>query len=557
MKKEIVFLTAQKSTWPLINALQKSNPKISSLIPYYNQTFKYDSDFLPVKLELSDSNGLNSQAEIALHLQNQINLNKPLPEIILADEWSANILIKNKLAFNFNNSNLKASLFLNPIVKLLNPEISSGFFNLPFNVADINAPRVNLDILYLFFKILKDGGAQISFKNKIYNKSQKSFNPNKNAIKNNILNFVKPANSKVFEHILIKDNFLEVTEELMWICNEFVKGLLPIEEKIHLLNDSVVDLNIFVWDYSEKNLIKLFLSKTKIKNNWYNYENREKLIILLKEVKQNFCFTIKNNEYSKNICAIKFLKTYQNQWGNYELLQYRSIFGLVTGVGLRYAVDSYFTRKYFASEGQDKEKISNFTSYKNIETLNQTVFESCSSFQKPTYLLGGSSIIVRVSKDPQVHKATIKFLNWLYTGEIKVNKITMSTQEFLNKHSGYFIPFNNIFENQNLKSKNKKSLKLFAKIKKYEQNKGISNTNEFFGTINWETYLDYFNLKTVISSLKSLQKINYFLKSNDNKPILLTSGHNNFYEYELTKLIYNFLVSENLDLNLLEKIKNY
>lgn len=557
MKKEIVFLTAQKSTWPLINALQKSNPKIPSLIPYYNQTFKYDSDFLPVKLELSDSNGLNSQAEIALHLQNQINLNKPLPEIILADEWSANILIKNKLAFNFNNSNLKTSLFLSPIVKLLNPEISSGFFNLPFNVADINAPRVNLDILYLFFKILKDGGAQISPKNKIYNKSQKSFNPNKNAIKNNILNFVKPANSKVFEHILIKDNFLEVTEELMWICNEFVKGLLPIEEKIHLLNDSVVDLNIFVWDYSEKNLIKLFLSKTKIKNNWYNYENQEKLIILLKEVKQNFCFTIKNNEYSKNICAIKFLKTYQNQWGNYELLQYRSIFGLVTGVGLRYAVDSYFTRKYFASEAQDKEKISNFTSYKNIETLNQTIFESCSFFQKPTYLLGGSSIIVRLSKDPQVHKATIKFLNWLYTGEIKVNKITMSTQEFLNKHSGYFIPFNNIFEKQNLKSKNKKSLKLFAKIKKYEQNKGISNTNEFFGTINWEAYLDYFNLKTVISSLKSLQKINYFFKNNDNKPILLTSGHNNFYEYELTKLIYNFLVSENLDLNLLEKIKNY
>ncbi|CAT05302.1 HYPOTHETICAL PROTEIN MCJ_006070 [Mesomycoplasma conjunctivae] len=553
-KKKVILATSQNPNWPLFVALNKEGKNEEGLIVYYNKTFQNDVDFLPVEIDFLEQKNVNNQLEISLYLQTLFTNKEKTPQIVLSDYSSALVVKEFGKNLNFDKTNLSSTIFETNVQKKLNPhEQNFSMLNLPFNANDIDSLRFNLNTFEKIIEIIKQGGGHVDSNFDVNLMIQIRKNKGNKLPKNSLLRVLKPKNSNVFQDLIVSNQTFENIFESLEFANKFVQGITFDRAKISDLDDFSDDFNLFVIDYSDQIFLKAFISSNfvtteKLTNDkiFQQLSNNQKLIdkftSQIKLFTKNNQIELQIGEKKKIVNAVKFKDWRKSEWGGYDILHQKAAFGYVTGVGIRCSVDSLVTRNKFANNGHDFAKIQTFATYSNIFTKPQVVKASQNSLSS-VYWLGGSSLIAIKSDDAQIDKATIKFLEWIYTGNILTGGKKIPTWEYIVLKSGYFLPLASLTNKHTLKLLEKKYQNIYTKVYKNEQKYGPSTNFETrdSAVIPWDDYLTLFNLNSAILSLQSLLNT-----INNSKTTYLFNDSSNQKVAKARKLIFEYILKNNV-----------
>ncbi len=159
---------------------------MQKVIGYYNEEFKKDKDFLPVRFEFADDfkykdskgkevevKGHNEYGEYQLlkKVAHAIESkdNKKVPNIVLGDQSGAYILTQNKQLLDISDTGITKKTFSKSIADLHSILAGQGqtetIYNIPFDNADTDSVQLNLKVLHKMFDIIKSGGGKIENEN--------------------------------------------------------------------------------------------------------------------------------------------------------------------------------------------------------------------------------------------------------------------------------------------------------------------------------------------------------------------------------------------------------
>lgn len=158
-KTQVVLTTSQGSSWPLIFGLNVYGKNEKGLIPYYNQKFKNDADFAPVRIVLNDEAKAKTQSQTTQNIKNLLDSNSDqIPSLVLGDSSTASVLEQYNRLLDVRNDKLKPELFANKLVSAYNDTDfakNNKFYNIPFNNNDVDALGFNLDNLKIILDLIK------------------------------------------------------------------------------------------------------------------------------------------------------------------------------------------------------------------------------------------------------------------------------------------------------------------------------------------------------------------------------------------------------------------
>nr|WP_307921012.1 hypothetical protein [Mycoplasmopsis bovis] len=178
-EEKVVFRLGQGKGWPLSLSLQ-------NVIGYYNEEFKKDKDFLPVRFEFADNftykDSKGKEVEVKGHNENgeyqllkkvahaiESKDNKKVPNIVLGDQSGAYILNQNKQLLDISDTGITKKTFSKSIADLHSILAGQGktetIYNIPFDNADTDSVQLNLKVLHKMFEIIKSGGGKIENEN--------------------------------------------------------------------------------------------------------------------------------------------------------------------------------------------------------------------------------------------------------------------------------------------------------------------------------------------------------------------------------------------------------
>ncbi|WP_434336685.1 P68 family surface lipoprotein [Mesomycoplasma conjunctivae] len=537
-KDETVYLTtSQGKFWPLISALDTFGAGTNGLIPYYNKTFKDDADFVPVKLLLNTESKAISQAQTAENIGSILQNNgDTLPSVALADASTSFVVNRYNRLLDISKSEINPALFGDKISRAYNDLNlnNNTFYNIPFNLNDVDATSFNLDNLRIVFEILKQGGAKIDENMDIYKQAQASKDVGNSTKENNLFSVIKAKSNNSFADLTVNKETFTTIENALDFSIKFVQGIAIDESKKAKLDESTENISIFDIDYSQNVLIKNILSKTG-KTFWspsgdgtqldYNIATDQELESSFKEAYNKFTANLpeikvditKNGKTSKKVIQAFQFKNFKSdfkgfgEWGSHDILRYKTAFGFVPAVGIKQSIDSFTSRILGFEDGQ------NFATYKDVYTIGQPVKARPNS-PFNAYWPGGSSLIAIKTGNEKVDKGTIKFLNWLFKGSNKITGKDMSNLDYLIETSAYFVPTKETTTQAKLEQIKALYQKTLEEIKASEDAAGIEKhqtfslfkkekdivNNEKLEKLNLSLYDKLSNLRSVIVSLESL-----------------------------------------------------
>ncbi|WP_041363918.1 hypothetical protein [Mycoplasmopsis pulmonis] len=195
-RKQIIFASSQPKWFHLMYALK-------DLIEIYNNDYKNDEDFLPVKLMSHEQTLAKSEHQLALETIDKIEQNNPeSPNIILSDKYGA-LFLKRKNKILDINSDLK-ELINQEILDFHNSEFCQDYqnkkvYDLPFNITNLDTIIFNLNIMNRLFELIKEGGGFVDEQSSIFVKSKNSIDKENSLAKKSFFNLIKVKDKDILK----------------------------------------------------------------------------------------------------------------------------------------------------------------------------------------------------------------------------------------------------------------------------------------------------------------------------------------------------------------------
>ncbi|MDZ7293082.1 P68 family surface lipoprotein [Mycoplasmopsis pulmonis] len=441
-RKQIIFASSQPKWFHLMYALK-------DLIEIYNNDYKNDEDFLPVKLMSHEQTLAKSEHQLALETIDKIEQNNPAsPNIILSDKYGA-LFLKRKNKILDINSDLK-ELINQEILDFHNSEFCQDYqnkkvYDLPFNITNLDTIIFNLNIMNRLFELIKEGGGFVDEQSSIFVKSKNSIDKENSLAKKSFFNLIKVKDKDIFKGWKVDDSTFRSIENALEFSSKFWDGVFVDSD---LVDQSTLNATIFSMDYHlqlflksfdnyEQNLsnyqdIKLWnLSKTK-DEIIFNFKDPQ-VKLSLEKIYNTYKQNLRNVEIkNKNFSSIKYLG-FDDGWTNTIIRSYQCAFAFGPSVGMR---------------NLSWKKEENLALKKDVLHERQVRFFSDKNKEKTTYFKGGSSLVL-IDTNQRENRATLKFVNWLYNG--KIESLNMNVSDFIIENSGYFLPLKTIINKQFLK----------------------------------------------------------------------------------------------------------
>ncbi|AJR12182.1 Uncharacterised protein [Mesomycoplasma dispar] len=554
-KTQVVLTTSQGSSWPLIFGLNVYGKNEKGLIPYYNQKFKNDADFAPVRIVLNDEAKVKTQSQTTQNIKNLLDSNSDqIPSLVLGDSSTASVLEQYNRLLDVRNDKLKPELFANKLVSAYNDTDfakNNKFYNIPFNNNDVDALGFNLDNLKIILDLIKKGGGSVDESMEVYKKAVESETKGNSTPENSFFKALEVKNDQVFKDLKVTMSTFSNIEEALEFATKFIDGL-KIKENSKI-DQNTDNASIFAIDYSGLILHKNLVSKTG-KSFWksqgkdlsYPIITDESLRNEFKQSYEKFVNTNKTLEHkvgnkTKVLQAFQF-KDFKGEgigdWGSHDILRYRTVFGYIPGVGIKQSIDSATTRYLFAKDKAENAK--KFTTFHDVFTTNQPL-KSRSDSPYSVFAAGGSSLIPIRTDSEKINKATIKFLEWLYTGQNDIDGKMVDNVDYLMENTGYFVPTKEILTEKKLEEVKAKYQEYFDKIVDFETKNKKSYeliNKDDVKKIDWSLYEKMANLRSVIISMESMLKA---LKEQGDKLKILTDN-GNFKATKISGIILDSLI---------------
>ncbi|WBX36070.1 P68 family surface lipoprotein [Mycoplasma capricolum] len=540
----VLFSLAQGSGWPLARSLKP-------LVEYYNNNFKNDKDFVPVKFSFADNK--NKDPDVETHsIYTEFNLIKKvkedmetgnikaLPNIILGAQSGAYIINQDQRLLDVSDQGINKDLFSSKIADLhsvlAGQTDTNKLYNIPFDNADTDSVHYNLKLMKKMFDLIEEGGGTVKKELDIYKRAQASESDNKgnkipeksiwNALKvkqpKNGTNGATTSNGNggSLKDINIDEQTFQSIKLLRELASKFVDGVEIDSSKI---KDDTLSGEVFSIDYQEEEFYKELHSKIsddksifeleknesnlnpKIK---YNLVNDESIKNEFKTLWKEWSDSIKRTEdkskgetNKKVFQSMKFMANADKEWGSWNIFRFQSAFSLAASVGAHQNKISSLTKNhpYFGKDILDDPNF-NINNAKEADVfmdsqITPLITKTNNNTNKGIFHEGGSSIIPINVANEKLNLGTKKFLKWIYTGKNKIKKVEEDNWLTLAKTSGYIMPLKTVVNNETIK----KLEDLVTKLETELKNKDDLIKEPSYFTLNM--------LRSSLLSLKSLVKL--------------------------------------------------
>ncbi|QZX49372.1 P68 family surface lipoprotein [Mycoplasma sp. E35C] len=450
--EKIIFQTAQGDSYPQIRALKV-------LVDLYNQEFEDDQEHLDVVLQNREITKARSEVSLT---RNTVDLIKKeddkIPNLILGSLNSVNAINDVGYGLNLNKSKiLKRQNFEESIFDYYNTlnnakKDSNDIYGLPFSITTFDSLVYNKPLMNLIFKFVKDGGGMVDEHSKIYQELKQDDFLTK-IPKTKRWNDLEVKNREVFKNLVVNDDTFGDFESIIEFSNQIAQGLKLKEEisspeptrsiKIFTTDSFAYTIRKYLWSklgnneqswlwthkYNDQN--QMFLDFTNLKQeetikkigDFYNFfkNNLTSLPLSKKEYKPTE--TIRPNLYSYYLA----LGTAAD-WTFSDIRTFDTAFGIGPHVGWSQSILSPGTLKDIKDPNDPKKGASiedlkkageQMPSADDVVWKNQLTRFNKNDKELNTFLVGSAGLIP-IKSAPHKEKQTIKFLEWLFSGETKI-----------------------------------------------------------------------------------------------------------------------------------------
>ncbi|PTD31391.1 P68 family surface lipoprotein [Mycoplasma leachii] len=391
----VLFSLAQGSGWPLARSLRP-------LVKYYNETYKDEKGFVPVKFGFSDNK--DKDPEIETHkIFGEFQLikkvkedmetgnTKALPNIILGAQSGAYVINQDQRLLDVSDQGINKALFSDKIADLHSVLAGQGqtdkLFNIPFDNADTDSVHYNLKLMKKMFDLIEEGGGTVKKELEIYKKAEASErDPKGNKIPEksiwNALKVKEAKNSKTrvgasnsnggsLSKINVTEETFKSIKSLRELAANFVDGVEIDKDKI---KDDTLSGEVFSIDYQEDEFYKELHSRIdkpvfeleNVKNGdkvahkvKYNIVNDTATKEEFKKLWDEWKNSIKRHEdkskgetKKKVFQSMKFMANLDKEWGSWNIFRFQSAFSLAASVGAHQNKVSFLTKNhpYFSKD---------------------------------------------------------------------------------------------------------------------------------------------------------------------------------------------------------------
>ncbi|ADR24126.1 putative lipoprotein (LppB) [Mycoplasma leachii PG50] len=547
----VLFSLAQGSGWPLALSLKP-------MVKYYNETFKNEKGFVPVKFSFADNkkndpdvetHSIYGEFQLIKKVKEDMETGntKALPNIILGAQSGAYVINQDQRLLDVFDQGINKSLFSSKIADLHSVLAGQGqtdkLFNIPFDNADTDSVHYNLKLMKKMFDLIKKGGGKVDDKLDIYKKAEESKKSNKGnkipdksiwsalKVKTNGLNSTSGSNGNggSLSKINVTEETFKSIKSLRELAANFVNGVEIDKDKI---KEDTISGEVFSIDYQEDEFYKELHSRIEkpvfeleniTSNNKpshnvkYNIINDDKTKEEFKKLWGEWKDSIKRKEdktkgekNKKVFQSMKFMANLDKEWGSWNIFRFQSAFSLAASVGAHQNKVSSLTKNhpYFSKDILNDPNFSVvnakeadvFMDSQITPTITKQSNGSSNNTNSTTNNIGifhegGSSIIPINVGNEKLNNGTKKFLKWIYTGKNKINDSEEDNWLTLAKTSGYIMPLKTVVNETTVKTLEELVKKLEAQLK---------DKNDL---INEPSYFTLNMLRSSLLSLKSLVKL--------------------------------------------------
>ncbi|CBV66996.1 Putative Lipoprotein B [Mycoplasma leachii 99/014/6] len=547
----VLFSLAQGSGWPLALSLKP-------MVKYYNETFKNEKGFVPVKFSFADNkkndpdvetHSIYGEFQLIKKVKEDMETGntKALPNIILGAQSGAYVINQDQRLLDVFDQGINKSLFSSKIADLHSVLAGQGqtdkLFNIPFDNADTDSVHYNLKLMKKMFDLIKKGGGKVDDKLDIYKKAEESEKSNKGnkipdksiwsalKVKTNGLNSTSGSNGNggSLSKINVTEETFKSIKSLRELAANFVDGVEIDKDKI---KEDTISGEVFSIDYQEDEFYKELHSRIEkpvfeleniTSNNKpshnvkYNIINDDKTKEEFKKLWGEWKDSIKRKEdktkgekNKKVFQSMKFMANLDKEWGSWNIFRFQSAFSLAASVGAHQNKVSSLTKNhpYFSKDILNDPNFSVvnakeadvFMDSQITPTITKQSNGSSNNTNSTTNNIGifhegGSSIIPINVGNEKLNNGTKKFLKWIYTGKNKINDSEEDNWLTLAKTSGYIMPLKTVVNETTVKTLEELVKKLEAQLK---------DKNDL---INEPSYFTLNMLRSSLLSLKSLVKL--------------------------------------------------
>ncbi|ACU78684.1 P68 family surface lipoprotein [Mycoplasma mycoides] len=537
----ILFATAQGAGWPLSLALRP-------LVKYYNETYKNEAGFVPVKFKFADNptkdpeietHGITNQFQLIKKTKEDIETHntKALPNIVLGDQSGAYIINQDQRLLDISDQGIDKNTFSSKIAELhsilAGQHDTTKLYNIPFDNADTNALQINLRVMEKMFELIEKGGGTVEKGSEIYKKVESSKKEkNKNELpEKTIWSALKVKKEKngtegSFKDLKINDDTFKSLKALRDFAAKFTEGVEIDESKV---KEDTISGEVLSIDYQEQEFYKelhsrinsdkpIFeLDKSNDKNIpkvKYNLVQDDSTKQEFKKLWEEWNKSIKRVEYKKEtpnkkvFQSMKFMANGIKEWGSWNIFRFQSAISLAASVGANQNKITDFTRKhpYFGDDIKNDPKFDT-NNAKDADVFMDSQItppkenKSGESAMTPPktnpgiFDEGGSSILPINVGNEKLNNGTKKFLKWIYTGKNKISGIEEENWLTLAKTSGYIMPLKEVVTKETVK----KLEEIISKLETDLKSKNDITKEPGYFTLNM--------LRSSLLSLKSLVKL--------------------------------------------------
>ncbi|WHL49832.1 hypothetical protein HYE36_02755 [Mycoplasmopsis bovis] len=527
--KSIVFQIGHRKSWPLSGGL-------APFAEYYNKTFKGQKDFMPVKMSYADDHNTTSEFVLIRRAKDNIESGnfKDVPNIILGAQSGAYVINQYNRLMDLSDVGIKKDIFNQSIADL--HSILSGqadksrVYNIPFDNADTDALAFNLDALYFMLKMIEDGKGEVDWNADIPKRAKDAAQPGvgNDLPEKSIWRALKLKEGEPFKGFKVDEKTFKSMEKIRELAVKFHEGTTLEESKV---DADTITGEVLSIDYNAQAFLKEFKSRIgKTENDviWklvltgdqkkptrveYNLPNNPEYVKTFKELWDTYTtksikrHVKKINENSKVFSSIKYMEHGIQEWGSWNIREFKSAISILASVGTNQRMLSSVSRKLFSKlkDGtQVKDFEKNNAKFEDVYLLPQLTLMSEGKDQ--IFAEGGSSILaVDTSKERDTNtpenRATKKFLSWLYTGKNTHTGTEEENWKTFAKLSGYIMPLKNVISDANEKWMKEEIDRLLKEVREIESKPNATEAekevaNKKFFTLN--------NLRSTLVSLQSI-----------------------------------------------------
>ncbi|QVK06440.1 P68 family surface lipoprotein [Mycoplasma mycoides] len=546
----VLFSLAQGSGWPLARSLRP-------MVEYYNETFKNEKGFVPVKFSFADNNDKDPNVEVhkifgefglikKVKEDMETGNTKALPSIILGAQSGAYVINQDQRLLDVSDQGIDKNLFSEKIADLHSILAGQGktdkLFNIPFDNADTDSVHYNLRLMKKMFDLIKEGGGEVDSNLEIYKKAEETENKkdsNKIPEKSiwSALKVKQPKNTNgtttnssstngSFKDLKVDAKTFESIKSLRDLAAKFVEGVEIDKNKI---KDETLSGEVFSIDYQEDEFYKELHSRLDENKSIFELENSndnkthkvkynlvkdESVKKEFQELWKEWKETIKRKEDNskgdinkKVFQSMKFMQNLDKEWGSWNIFRFQSAFSLAASVGAHQNKVSELTRNhpYFSKDILKDPQFDIVNAKENDVFMDSQITPiitkkldngtTTNNGSKGIFHEGGSSIIPINVGNEKINSGTKKFLKWVYTGKNKINGTEEENWLTLAKTSGYIMPLKEVVKKETVQKLEKIVADLETELKSKPD---ISKEKKYF-TLNM--------LRSSLLSLKSLVKL--------------------------------------------------